>query len=564
MLPTEGRSTRGEGPGIGRAASAGLVAAILLVLAAAPPPDGESARARKAAQVYGARGRHDKAVAALTAAIASDRRDAAMWNARGLAFLRAGDVQKALADFGIAVLLQPEAPGYLYNRAQGCFLLRRYEAAIRACSRAIALDGRVADYWDQRARAHFEREQPGQAILDSSRAIELQPAAARFWTTRGMARHYADQLELALGDYSKAIDLAPGAADYRNLRALVWARLGKTDLALAEFARAIELSPATPLYWKNRADLRKTLRQWEKARADYTVALRLAPKDALLWEARGALYAAAGRWRPARADFDQAIRANPQLDSAWNLRGVAHVRLGKLPQAVADYSQAIALQPGSHLYRRNRGAAQAEGGKWVEAAADLSGAVALGCREVPTWSEHALLQWKVGGAKAARQACSGALAVFARSEDPFVAQSLLWICLRLPGTPEDGTILWPLARRMKASHPDRVLSLKTEAVLLYRTGRYASAAARWKEALDRPGAKAETLECCFLAMTHYRLGKVAEARDWMAKARAFAAAADKTPPKDAGGGALHSWQQRLDREMLLREAGRLLGGPSAK
>ena len=191
-------------------------------------------------------------------------------------------------------------------------------------------------------------------------------------------------------------------------------------------------------------------------------------------------------------------------------------------------------------------------------------AVALGCREVPTWSEHALLQWKVGGAKAARKACSGALEIFGKSEDPVVAQGILWMCLRLPDTSEDAKALGQLARRIKAGHPDKRLSRRTEAALLYRTGRYDSAAARWKEYLDGAGEKPEAQDCAFLAMTHHRLGRTGVAKDWLTKARALTVVADKTPPKDAGGGFLHSWQQRLEREMLLREAERLLGEVGGK
>ena len=84
-----------------------------------------------------------------------------------------------------------------------------------------------------------------------------------------------------------------------------------------------------------------------------------------------------------------------------------------------------------------------------------------------------------------------------------------------------------LAERAVEKDPENVFHVNTFGAVLYRAGRFDEALARLDEAESlqtKPDSKANSSPAYtwfFLAMTHYRLGNVDEARNWYDKAAAW-------------------------------------------
>src|SRR5262249_50733027 len=112
----------------------------------------------------------------------------------------------------------------------------------------------------------------------------------------------------------------------------------------------------------------------------------------------------------------------------------------------------------------------------------------------------------------------------------------------------DPTRLVQLAEKGLAGSPRSSFFLGILGSALYRAGKFDRAVGRLEEACkvhDKGGTAREWL---FLAMAHQRLGNPKEAGSWLEK--------EKSKPKDTAGSL--PWNQRLEHELLRREAEKLL------
>src|SRR5262249_15208589 len=106
-------------------------------------------------------------------------------------------------------------------------------------------------------------------------------------------------------------------------------------------------------------------------------------------------------------------------------------------------------------------------------------------------------------------------------------------------------------------------ALNTHGAALYRAGRFDAAVRRLEEAVAAPGNSGAAWDWLFLAMAHQRQGHGDEARRCLEKAvrwidQAEAATTRDRPPRTPLG-----WQQRLELQILRREAEELvMGKPS--
>lgn len=171
----------------------------------------------------------------------------------------------------------------------------RYEEAIEAYSRAIALEPQNAYAYYVRGDAHFDLEQYRRAIKDYNQAIALNPQNAEAYHDRGQAYSFLNQHELALEDYNRAIMLNSQAAYVYCSRAL-------TYFALRAYSRAIK---------------------------DYDRAIALNPQYAVAYGGRGRAYYYLGDYRHAIQNFEYALQLEPDIGWFQSEREDAYHRLGK-------------------------------------------------------------------------------------------------------------------------------------------------------------------------------------------------------------------------------------------
>ena len=110
------------------------------------------------------------------------------------------------------------------------------------------------------------------AIKAYSRALELNPRDAEAYNNRGIAYHRKREVDQAIKDYSKVMELNPGLAIAYNNRGVAHNSKGKVDGAIEDYNIAIGLNPDFVDAYYNRGEVWLRRREWEKAKADLITA----------------------------------------------------------------------------------------------------------------------------------------------------------------------------------------------------------------------------------------------------------------------------------------------------
>ena len=125
---------------------------------------------------------------------------------------------------------------------QDCFRLTG-DAAIRACSEAIAKNPADAVSYINRAFEYVQKGGNDSALGDYSKAISLDPNRWDAFQGRAWANLKSGKAANALLDVQRALQLKPDAAQALDTRAHVYEELGRRDDAIADFRRALEFEP---------------------------------------------------------------------------------------------------------------------------------------------------------------------------------------------------------------------------------------------------------------------------------------------------------------------------------
>ena len=162
------------------------------------------------------------------------------------------------------------------NRGNAYLGLRDYDRAIADYGRAIEIDPQHAAAFYGRGNAYQRKGRYDRAIKDYDRAIEIVPSNAAAFLGRGLA--YQDKARydfdaylnegqyetLAIRDYDKAIRLNPKNAAAFNNRGNAYVSKRMYDRAIQDYDESVRLNPNSALYFKNRGDAFRIIGQIPK------------------------------------------------------------------------------------------------------------------------------------------------------------------------------------------------------------------------------------------------------------------------------------------------------------
>jgi tetratricopeptide (TPR) repeat protein len=94
---------------------------------------------------------------------------------------------------------------------------REFEHAIRHFDRAIAIDPKFAEAYNQRAIAHYLHEEYEESVQDCRMAVELMPAHFGAWAGLGHGYAHLGRLEEAREAYEKALAINPHLSCVREM-----------------------------------------------------------------------------------------------------------------------------------------------------------------------------------------------------------------------------------------------------------------------------------------------------------------------------------------------------------
>jgi tetratricopeptide (TPR) repeat protein len=287
------------------------------------------------------------AAPAPAAASADGKVEALMESGRAAA--RAGDLDRAVRDFGEAIKLDAKYPDSYAERGQALFRMGAIDRAIADFTAAIQRNGEHVPALRARGIANFRRGAPDPALADINRAIllagmkpgHLSPVDL-FEALRYRIAIYAikQQFDLAVADATAIIDTYGRDPSLAAALKASYGEVGAGDAVAAVYrdrATAYVRAPALSLGWKRRLNL-------DRAVEDLSAAITLSSDRgfAVLLE-RAKLNEDLGHHDPAVADVKTALGIKPDSEEARSALRRLGLTPPPLPNAAATAAPAIPM-----------------------------------------------------------------------------------------------------------------------------------------------------------------------------------------------------------------------------
>ena len=195
--------------------------------------------------------------------------------------------------------------------------LEKYDAALRAFDRAIALAPKNGRAYGLAGAVCLRKNEPQKAVGYLRKAVELEPDEKNHWLNLGVAYRKTGKTEAAIGTYRKALGQFPGDAMLLNNLGVALRKARKYDEAIRAHERAVDAAPSDAAYTRNLAIAYRGAKRYQRAIPIYIKALELGdggPPDLLFDLAT--CYDEVGDTDAAIATFKRYIEAVEKSDPA--------------------------------------------------------------------------------------------------------------------------------------------------------------------------------------------------------------------------------------------------------
>jgi tetratricopeptide (TPR) repeat protein len=207
-----------------------------------------------------------------------------------------------------------------FRRAGAYDFAGKSDRAIADFGEAIRLNPKNAEAFYRRGSIYWLRAEQDRAIADLTRAIELAPKQAPYFLYRGYARYAKGQFALAIKDYDEAIRLQPDNADAFLNRAIAHNGKSDYDRAITNSDQAIRLSRTSEatVGYNTRGDAHLHKGDFNAAIDDYDHALKLWAEYPQAMYGRGVAKIRGGDRTGGQADIDaaQKLKADVAAEEA--------------------------------------------------------------------------------------------------------------------------------------------------------------------------------------------------------------------------------------------------------
>jgi tetratricopeptide (TPR) repeat protein/predicted Ser/Thr protein kinase len=249
----------------------------------------------------------------------------------------------------------------------------------------------------------------------------------------------------------------------------------------------------------------------------------------------------------------------PQLEDPRlaAIRARAWTAIRNYDEGESEYQIAVKLAPSDNRIRMERhrcaGYRQVHRGDFAQAAIEFRLAAEFDPADIRLWDNQAQAHLAAGNVAAYRRVCAEMLNRYGSTEDPIVADRLVWTCANRSNSLPDVAALLPLADLAVVGFPG---AARTRGAALVRAGRYEEAL-RTFEASSKINAPHPS-DMCFQAIACCGLGRIPQARKHLADASLWIAQADRTQLPDAEltvpSWANLGWDERFEALRLREEA----------
>ena len=289
-------------------------------------------------------GRHDQAAQDLDASAQYGVRRGEQYLAGALARAGAGQYRQAHKDYQAAMLVDPSA----HTAAAGFGPPRAgpedYAGSISELEPAMASETRDPYVFITRADAMHNAGRYDKAIVEYTKAMELDGSLADAYVWRGISLTAQESFEAAQQDFLRALELDPKASMTHARLCAMQTLKGKYRAALEEAARALRLDPKNAQAYLCAGNARYFAKDYDRALDNFRLA---AQKDLLNPGAHNGLglgYFALRQYPEAVESFSRALSLNPHSARFYRNRGTAYSDMKSFANAAQDYRIASLLK----------------------------------------------------------------------------------------------------------------------------------------------------------------------------------------------------------------------------
>jgi protein O-GlcNAc transferase len=253
-------------------------------------------------------------------AIQADGRRADFHGNLGLVLSAAGNAEAAIAEYRVALHIQPQYPEARNNLGIELARIKKYEEAIGEYGAAIALRPNYLEAINNLGSALMDMGRIAEGLQAFEEGVRINPNFAHGHNNVGNALRAMGRLEEAKGAYLRAMELKKDFPEAHNGLGRVYHLRGDLGAAISEYGKALELDGRFPGAWSN-----LTAALFESNRLD----------DA----------AEAGK---------KAVEVGPEYLYAHVNFGSVLKEIGQLDAAIAHWDKAKALDPRSTIAHSNK------------------------------------------------------------------------------------------------------------------------------------------------------------------------------------------------------------------
>ncbi|MFE0630690.1 tetratricopeptide repeat protein [Streptomyces sp. NPDC058864] len=310
-----------------------------------------------AVRIAASRGETDLARAKLVSARSLDRDDIAVMTAEVRYESGRGADQAALEAAERLVGRYGRRPDAHVEHVRCLLDLRRWDEAIAACDRALAIEPRWTDAWGCKAQAQRQRGDLEGALSTGRHAARMCRYSPGIRLELAAAELADGSIEGALARTEEVLELNPTDEWGLSARAELLLCTGDVAGAITTAERGAALRPAEPAALTTLARALCTAARQDEALAVLTRARQIAPGDTVLVEEVLALLRSAHRWDEA-GRLIASLRAD---DTTGRLEGFLLEQEGCLSygrqmyvRALGEFEASLRAEPGRRLAARLR------------------------------------------------------------------------------------------------------------------------------------------------------------------------------------------------------------------
>ncbi|KAM7154759.1 tetratricopeptide repeat protein 6 [Molossus nigricans] len=309
---------------------------------------------------YGLKGRYSKAILNCNEAIKIYPQSVRAYIYRGVMKYYSKTYKLAVADLTTAINMDKNSYIAFYNRALCYAKMSELQMALKDYGIVLLLDaGKTVtlNTFINRALVYVELEQYSCALEDFKQAALLSKTDVSLCQATAMCYHRNKEFEDAVNFFTWALNINPCFMDAYIGRGNSYMEYGHEEgikQAQKDFLRVLHFNPS---YTKARVSLSYSLQaqeKFQKAWNHFTIAIEVDPKSYLAYEGRAVVCLQMGNNFAAIQDINMAIKIKATAEFLTN-RGVIHEFMGQPQNAMRDYQAAISLNPTYSLAYFNAG-----------------------------------------------------------------------------------------------------------------------------------------------------------------------------------------------------------------